>query len=304
MLTVLWLTAALSAIGLAVASNVRGETDRTTTGLDDLRTYFIARGAIERTLLYMQRGQNFYRYGTPRLDFAFPGAVATVEIIPETSKLSLLGTKPEELLRLLEVLGLPQDRAEMITAGIVDWRTFPLPGASSPFDAFYLSQTPSFVPQRTSPFLETEELLLVRGVTADIYYGTSLDGSRAGLRDCLSARGSWGTLDLNTTRPETMIAIGMDPTDAAAIVQRRAIRPILDPVEINEIQKAVGPVGARLGVGGGYMFTLRATVRLIGADGKPTDFRRTSAALIKRFDPNNKAKHNPGYEFVRWYDRD
>src|ERR1700744_4634315 len=54
LLTVLWLTAALSAIGLAVANNVRGETERTSTGVDDARDYFIARGAIERAILHME----------------------------------------------------------------------------------------------------------------------------------------------------------------------------------------------------------------------------------------------------------
>ncbi len=309
LLTVLWLTAALSAIGLAVAANVRGETDRTTTGLDDLRAYFIARGAIDRALIHMQRGIAYYHRGDPRMELAFPGAIATVEIIPETSKLSLGYTQPEELLRLMAALGIPQERGETITAAILDWRTPPPQGSSSPFDAFYLSQTPSFVPMRTSSFLETEELLLVRGVTPDICYGTALDGhgvnsGRAGLRDCVSAHASGGGLDVNTARRETLIAIGVDPGDAAAIVQRRSIRPILEQAEFEEIRKAVGPAGNRLGYGGNSMYTLRATVQLLGTDGKPTDFRRTVAALVKRFDPNNKQNRAPGFEVVRWYDRD
>src|SRR5450432_3940300 len=90
LLTVLWLTAALSAIGLAVASNVRGETERTATGVDDTKAYFIARGAIERALLHMQWGGYldddghplYYRQGQPTMDFDFPAARVTVGIIP------------------------------------------------------------------------------------------------------------------------------------------------------------------------------------------------------------------------------
>ena len=209
----------------------------------------------------------------------------------------------------MAALGIPQERGETITAAILDWRTPQPQGASSPFDAFYLSQIPSFVPARTSGFLETEELLLVRGVTPDIYYGTALDGhsvnsGRAGLRDCVSAHANGGPLDVNTARRETLIAAGVDPNDAAAIIQRRSIRPILEQAEFEEIRNSVGPAGSRLGYGGNYMFTLRATVQLLGTDGKPTDFRRTVAALVKRFDPNNKQNHSPGYEVVRWYDRD
>ena len=303
LLTVLWLTAALSAIGLAVAANVRGETDRTSTALDDTRAYFIARGAVDRALLHIQRGRDYYKPGNPRMDLAFPGAVATVEIIPESSKLQLQNLRSEELLRLLAALGVPSDRAELLSAAIRDWQTPVPPGGSSPFDPFYLAQTPSFVPMRASSFFETEELLLVHGMTPDIYYGTSLDGSRAGLRDCVSAYSPGWALDINTARAETMIAVGIEPADAAAIVSRRNLRPFLEPVEIEEVRRAAGPGGQRLGLGGNTMYTLRATVRLIGADGKLSDFRRTVAALVKRFDPDNRARHQVGWEVVRWYDR-
>src|SRR5438477_164116 len=60
LLTVLWLTAALSAIGLAVANNVRSETERAATNVDDVKAYFIARGAIERTAMRMFWGPDFF----------------------------------------------------------------------------------------------------------------------------------------------------------------------------------------------------------------------------------------------------
>ncbi len=59
LLMVLWLTAALAAIGLAVASNVRGETERTQTSVDDARSYFEARGGIERAALHILWGRNY-----------------------------------------------------------------------------------------------------------------------------------------------------------------------------------------------------------------------------------------------------
>src|SRR5580700_4961942 len=131
LLTVLWLTAALSAVGLAVANNVRGETERTSTGVDDTKSYFIARGAIEQAALhYMWRGYRdasgrpiYYQPGQPVMNLDFPGAVVTVEFIPETAKLNLNTIRPEDLLRLLSALGVPIDRASELTSAIVDWRT-------------------------------------------------------------------------------------------------------------------------------------------------------------------------------------
>ena len=48
MLTVLWLAAGLSAIVFTVANTVRGETERATNAVDDVRAYYLATGAVER----------------------------------------------------------------------------------------------------------------------------------------------------------------------------------------------------------------------------------------------------------------
>lgn len=303
LLTVLWLSAALGAIGFALASGVRGETERTSTSVDDARSYFIARGAIERTALHMQWGPDFYTFGQPLMNLSFPDAEVQVQIVPETSKLSLNFAPPDELMRLLIAFGVPEDHAGEIVAAIVDWRTPVSPDRQSPFDAFYLSQSPSFLPGHTS-FMENEELLLVKGITPDLYYGTSLDGSRAGLRDCISADAIEGALDINTVRMETMIAAGFNPEDAAEILRIRATHPILDYRELVPIQASLGLSGQRLRIGGNTMFTLRATARLREPGGRLSDMRRTVGALVKFFYPGNKAGRPPGFDVVRWYDRD
>ncbi len=310
LLTVLWLTAALSAIGLAVANNVRGETERTSTGVDDTKSYFIARGAIERAALHIQwkeytdlGGQPLYfRQGQPVMNLDFPGAQVTVEIIPETSKLNPNTIRPEDLLRLLGALGVPIDHATELTSAILDWRTPADPLNASPFDAFYLSQSPSFLPRHAS-YQENEELLLTKGMTPGLYYGESLDNSRAGLRDCLSVYGSDFTVDINTAQPATLQAVGLSPDDAKAIVERRAARPFFDYPEMAEVQRALGPSGQRLDLGGHSMFTLRATARLKQADGKLSDLRRTLAALVQFNFPGNRRKKPVGFEVLRWFDR-
>jgi general secretion pathway protein K len=302
LLTVLWLSAALAAISLAVASNVRGETERASTNVGDAKAYFIARGAIERAELHMQWGPDFYKYGQPAMDFVFPDAEARVEIVPESSKLSANFATPEELMRLLIALSVPEEQAGEMAAALIDWRTPVSPERQSPFDSFYLSQSPSFLPRHAS-FMENEEMLLVKGITPDLYYGTSLDGSRAGLRDCLSAYSTGAALDVNTARAETMIAVGISPEDAATIVRSRASHPILDYRELGSIQTSVGIAGQRLRIGGNSMFTLRATARMREPGGKLSDLRRTVAALVKRWLPGNSLGKAPGFEVVRWYDR-
>src|SRR5450755_3292353 len=50
LLAVLWLTAALSAIAFTVANSVRTETERTTTDVDSLKTYYLATGAVAHSV--------------------------------------------------------------------------------------------------------------------------------------------------------------------------------------------------------------------------------------------------------------
>ena len=316
LLTVLWLSAALAAIGMSVASTVRSETERTETNVDDTKAYFLARGGIERAAMHVfwsrmyssETGEPlYYGPGMPTMDLAFPGGEVRVEIIPENSRLSLNGSLPVTLLRLLEALGVAPDRATQITAAIVDWRSPADPMHPSPFDAFYSAQRPTFLARHAS-FQENEELLLVQGMTPDIYYGTSLAGEHAGLRDCVSVYGSFGGGEINTAQSATMIAAGLTPDDAAAIVRLRREHPIANATEFARIGESLGPSARALVLGGRTMYTLRATARLRGADGKLSDMRRTAAALVKvtwpgPADPNTGRSPIPGVEFLRWYDR-
>lgn len=310
LLTVLWLTAALSAIGVAVASNVRGETERTSTAVDDTKSWFIARGAIERAALHVlwrnyrdESGQPLYfRNGQAVMNLDFPTAQAVVEVIPETSKLNVNTITPEDLLRLLGALRVPIDAATELTSAILDWRTPSDAAHPSPFDGFYLGQTPSFFPRHAS-YREDEELLLTKGMTPGLYYGESLDGSHAGLRDCLSVFGSSYAVDINTAQEATLQAVGLSPDDARAIVQRRTVNPFVDYTQVAEVMRALGPAGGRLMFGGRSIYTLRATARLKNPNGTLSDLRRTIGAQVQFNFPGNSQNRPSGYQILRWFDR-
>ena len=108
---------------------------------------------------------------------------------------------------------------------------------------FISRQSPSFLPRHAS-FQENEELLLVNGITPDLYYGSSLDNSRAGLRDCVSVyrQRRRGRYQYRAGR-DTFVAVGIGPADAAAIVQNRAQHPMLDYTELASIAQSLGPAG-------------------------------------------------------------
>jgi len=304
-LAVLWLSAALAAIAYSLANTVRGEVERTSTSVDGLRTYYLARAGVDRGILYMQWRNTIppgsplkYGPGNPVLRFTFPSGQAWVEVVPETAKLNINLASPSDLVRLVAAMGVDFGRAEQIAAAIVDWRT---PSGPTGFDAFYQSLIPSFRSRHAS-FEETEELLLLRGMTPELYYGGyDHDAAgrlvpRAGLRDCISVFGSKGAIDVNTARPAVLVAIGLSPPAAAAIVARRQAQPFQSPGEVADFVGG-GPALARLRVGGNVIFTLRSTARVQLTTGQLSDLRRTVAATVI-FRPDEDIK----LQTLRWYD--
>lgn len=297
LLAVLWLSAALAAIAFALANTERGETERASTSIEGMRAYYLATGAISRALLYIQWGRPYFLPGMTRLIYEFPTGHAEVELIPETSKLNINASPPEELFRLIVALGADPERAQQIVEAIIEWRTPASINQSSPLDAFYLSLTPSFRSRHAS-FEEIEEVLLVRGMTPDLFYGTyerdnqGRLGPRAGLRDCASVYGSAGQINVNAAEPAAMLALGVPPEIAGAILRVRSQGPITA-----ELLAQLAPGEKRLTVAQADAMTLRATARLRKADGTLSRQSR-SVAAVTLFNPSAEVP----YETIRWYD--
>jgi len=309
LLAVLWLSAALSAIAFSLANTVRGEVERTSTAVDGLRSYYLAQAGVERGILYVEwELENTvppnlpFRYSAanPVLPFTFPSGNAVVQVIPETAKLNLNSALPDHLLRLLMALGADPDRAAQILAGILDWRT---PGGMSQFDSFYMSLTPSFRSRHAS-FEETEELLLVRGITPELYYGgydRDAQGRlvpRAGLRDCVTVLNRVDGIDVNTAQPAVLMAIGIPPDAAAAIVARRSQQPFKNAGEVGGFAPGGGEAYARLRVGGKGIYTFRSTARIRLPNGQFSDLRRTVAATVSFGRPDDRTR----VDVLRLYD--
>jgi general secretion pathway protein K len=221
------------------------------------------------------------------------------EIIPETAKMNVNSSPPEDLLRLMLAASVPMDRAQGLVQAIVDWRTAAPSGLSTPFDQYYLSLTPSFRSRHAS-FEEIEELLLVRGMTPELFYGgyhPEPDGRllpHGGLRDCLSVYGAISQFDVNTADPVLLAAVGLSPAQVATVVEARNRMPFREAQQL----AMLGPAAARLRVGGEAFFTIRATARLRVAEGQFSDTRRSVAMLVK-FLPR---EYMDRYHILRWYD--
>lgn len=311
LLAVLWLSAALSAIAFTVATTVRGETERTSTAVEGIRSYYLATGGLERALVYIQWAMfrrspdgvlQYYIPGQTYLHFNFPSGVADVEVIPEAAKLNINQARPEFIARLLVNLGAEPEQAQLITTAIEDWRK-PAPGGMTEFDQFYMNLTPSFRARHAS-LEEIEELVQVRGMTPDLFYGSYARNAagqligRPGFRDCVSVFGSLDRFDANTAEPALLAAVGMSFDAIQVLMARRQRGPILKQEEIGALSQAGGVGWDKLRIGGSSIFTLRSTGRLHLGNGRFSDLRRTVAAMVKFFGPGV----DPLYQTLRWYD--
>jgi general secretion pathway protein K len=307
LLTVLWLAAALAAIAFSVATSVRSETDRVGSASDGLRAWYLAEGSVERGIQWMLWGPSVtnpdgsprWRPNLPRMVMHYPSGDAVVEMIPESAKLNINTASADDLTRVVTVVSGDPARAAQIVAAIVDWR-----GASaSPtmFDQYYLTLGPTFRARHAS-FQEIEELLLVQGMTPELFYGNYVPDSAGrlygsgGLRDCLSVWGSLGPFDINTASPALMEAVGMTPDAVTAVVKYRNAQPFNGMGDVSSL----GVSAPRMTTGGNVIWTLRATARLRRPDGGPSEFVRTASATLKLLNPATYFMM-PAH-VLRWYD--
>src|SRR5262249_11856050 len=147
----------------------------------------------------------------------------------ESSKLNINTASREDLARMLVQIGADGARAAAIAEAIVDWRT-PNTTATG-VDSHNLGLSSSFKPSHAS-FQEIEELLLVRGMTPELFYGRTERGAdgrlitHPGTRTCVSVFGSTGGgIDVNTAEPPVLLAAGIPSDLVAAIIQRRRVTP-------------------------------------------------------------------------------
>ncbi len=295
LLTVLWVSAALAAIALSVSMSIRAETDRAGTAADGLRATYLATGSVDRAIQWLLWGAvsprffDYQHYGDkPRLNFSYPSGDVVVEMMPEAAKLDLNHASGEDLVRLITVVSGDPQRAQEVAGAIQGGG----PGAS---ESLFQAPGSTLRPPGAS-FEQIEELLLVRGMTPELYYGNYVaeaDGSlspRGGLRDSLSVWGSPGPFDANAVSPALLEALGASPGAIAQLMQRRAQQPFRNLAEV----AALGIPTDRLEVGKAHLiWNIRATARLRRPDGTPSDVVRSASAIAMLVLPPRPTPRNP-----------
>jgi general secretion pathway protein K len=147
-----------------------------------------------------------------------------VTITDEERKLPINRLSQDQLRRMMDVLGIDPIDGDVIVDSVLDWidenDLHRLNGAESDY---YESLSPPYR-CKNGPLDRIEELLLVRGVTKEIFEGIPGDKDnpgQPGLRDMLTTY-SAGQVNINTASSQTLqIVLGVDESQANAILAHR-----------------------------------------------------------------------------------
>ena len=234
LLLVMWLTAALSLVALALALSVRTELAATRYRLEAEQGRFLARGALEQALYLLQNPglrdaeqKLLYEPTRPYLEFSYATGTARVRVASGAGKLNVNTAPVERLQALFQAAGVGNRDAGEIIRAIADWRAPATSSVGSVFDQFYAGLAQPY--QATHrPFQRLEELLLVKGVTPELFYGwMERDANnrlvrRGGFNRLLTVYGNSTRLDVNYAPYEVLLSVpGMDEERVRAVVAGR-----------------------------------------------------------------------------------
>ncbi len=163
-----------------------------------------------------------------------------VMIINESGKLdinSLSDLSGIILNNLLVNLGIPKENADIIVDSILDWKDeddlHRLNGAENE----YYEALPKPYKAKNGPFDSVEELILVRGITQEILYGTK---ERRGLVEFLTVHSKTGKINLKYAPKELLMAVpGMTEDNVENIMNERKLKLSgsigIDHMNLNEM---------------------------------------------------------------------
>ncbi len=300
---VLWIFIFLFVIAFDFSASVREEGLATYRYAQETEGYYLAlagfqQGVYDLLKLAAQTGQ----VAVPaKGDDLFEGnwkqgtlgeGVYEVRFIDEAGKINLNRATDDTLRSVLTHLGVEERQRNILVDSILDWRDedelHRLNGAESDY---YLKLSPPYT-ARNGPFDSVEDLLWVRGMTPELFYGRE---GGVGLREIFTVDSPSG-VNLRTTSAAVCVALLGIPLDKCrAFIAQRAK---LSEKTLADLLRLLGIADDSL-VRRQVMFA-NPTVITVEAKGHQANspMERQIKAVIRMVGGDR------GYDLLRWVDRD
>lgn len=147
-----------------------------------------------------------------------------VRLVDEGGKVNLNRANEQMLQRIFKNLGVQEPLVAVLVDSILDWRDEDdLHRVNGAERDYYNSLLTPYTP-KDGPFDTIEDLLWVRGVSPELYYGVRDNGVReVALRDIFTVDGRTTRVNLRTAAPEVIHALlGIPLAQSRAFVQTRS----------------------------------------------------------------------------------
>ncbi len=311
LVALLWILVALSVIALTFAREGFVEVAAARNARDLTRAYYAARAGIAAAVFRLWqkrfvppvRGIELESAPDPLDQGKVVGTAGEgayeVEVQDESGKININMAGEEQLRALVAALEIPKPDADVIVDSILDWRDpdnlHRLSGAE---DDYYQSLDPPYR-AKNGRFDAVEELLLVRGVTPDYFYGhqeAGPDGAmvyRYGLARCLTVYSNRVQINVNYAPLPVLLSIpGMPPEAAQWIYERRSTKLFRD------LQELTKELPATLGTSAQYLSTSDTGIYTLTSYGRMehSKVRRVIRTVVNLADPREPAR----YRVIYW----
>lgn len=236
MVLVLWVIMVLSLLISGFAFRMQVETQVASFSRKELKAEMLARSGIEvarmQLILHAKSAESGFEAlnqewatnETLYVDHELGDGTFTVKVTDEESKLPINRMTQDQLKLLMEAVGVDPSDEDVIVDSILDWidgdDLTHLNGAESDY---YQQLDPPYR-AKNGPLDRVQELLLIRGVTKEIYDGASGeqdDQGQQGLKDLCTTMSS-GLVNVNTASALVLETIlGLDDEHVSLAITRR-----------------------------------------------------------------------------------
>jgi len=301
MVVVLWVIMVLSLLISGFAFRMHVETQVASFSRKELKAQMLARSGIEVARMELilhdktptdagfdALNQNWATNEDLYVDHELGDGKYNVKVSDEERKLPVNRLSEIQWHRLMDVLGVDPLDGDVIVDSTLDWMDptdlHRLNGADN---SYYGSLVPSYK-KKGGPLDRIEELLLVRGVTKEIFEGTpgdDKDPGRPGLRDLLTTTTS-GQVNVNTASPEVLKALlGLDDQQTALVLARRdgadGIPGTDDDVPFRSTGEFIATVG-RIDAQAAPLISVSSMFFRVQSTGECNGVKRTINAVLRR----------------------
>lgn len=177
----------------------------------------LAQHLDEQGLLVFRRTRLGAAKAPERTEIALGPGRLSYRITDEDARLNLNRITPDVLHRLLSELGVERETRDVIVDSILDWRDANEEHRLNGAESDYYLGLPVPYRAKNGDFDAVEELLQVRGITPEIFYGRP---EAPGLLEYVTVAGT-GAINVNTASPTVLRALGFAQAELELLIAGR-----------------------------------------------------------------------------------